>query len=220
MRIPTTQRRIRRSRDEARQLILAAAELILREGGPEAVNVRAVAARVGLTDAAVNHHFGTRDELLETLLRHAGRRLKDALDAAAVQWKETGASVRQLVDIMADLYADGTCAELALRLYLSGWRDRGSGMLSDVVAALHSQRAKVFAATGMAPPSIAETQFIVGLLHQTLALDPLFGAAFRRSAGAKRFEEPTRERKKQAWTAMFEAMLSGEASIVGTAESA
>jgi hypothetical protein len=72
----------------------------------------------------------------------------------------------------------------------------------------------------MAPPSIAETQFIVGLLHQTLALDPLFGAAFRRSAGAKRFEEPTRERKKQAWTAMFEAMLSSEASIVGTAESA
>jgi len=120
MRIATTQRRIRRSRDEARQLILAAAEQILRESGPEAVNVRAVAALVGLTDAAVNHHFGTRDELLETLLRHAGRRLKDALDAAAEQWKETGASVRQLVDIMADLYADGTHAELALRLYLAG----------------------------------------------------------------------------------------------------
>jgi AcrR family transcriptional regulator len=220
MRIATTRHRIRRSRDESRELILAAAEQLLRESGPEAVNVRAVAARVGLTDAAVNHHFGTRDELLETLLRHAGRRLKDALDAAAVQWKETGASVRQLVDIMADLYSDGAYAELALRLYLSGWRDRGSGMLADIVAALHDQRSKAFAAAEKVEPSMAETQFIVGLLHQTLALDPLFGAAFRRSTGAKRFEEPTRERKKQAWTAMFEAMLSGELSLVGIAEPA
>jgi len=207
---PTTQRRIRRSRDEARQLILAAAEQILRESGPEAVNVRAVATRVGITDAAVNHHFGTRDELLETLLRHAGRRLKDALDAAADQWKETGASVRQLVDIMADLYADGTYGELALRLHLSGWRDRGSGMLGAVVTALHEQRAKAFAAAGKVPPSMAETQFVVGLLHQTVALDPLFGAPFRYSAGAKRSDEPTREQKKQAWTAMFEAMLASE----------
>jgi hypothetical protein len=142
------------------------------------------------------------------------------LDAAAEQWKETGASVRQLVDIMADLYADGTHAELALRLYLSGWRDRGSGMLGAVVAALHDQKAKAFAAAGKVPPSMAEMQFMVGLLHQTLALDPLFGAAFRRSAGVKRVDEPTREQKKQAWTAMFEAMLAGELSLVGIAEPA
>ena len=44
-----TKPRIRRSRDESRQLILQAAEALLRQNGPDAVNVRAVAAKVGLT---------------------------------------------------------------------------------------------------------------------------------------------------------------------------
>jgi AcrR family transcriptional regulator len=202
--------RIRRSRDESRQLILEAAEALLRQNGPDAVNVRAVAAKVGLTDAAINHHFGTRQELLEALLRHGGRRLKADLNAALAQWQKTDHSVERLVDIIADLYADGGYAGLALRLHLSGWRDRGAGMLSPVVDALHDLRLAVFAAAGKSRPSMSETRFIVGLMHQTLALDPLFGTAFRRSAGMARLEEPSRDHKKKLWGGILRATLAAD----------
>lgn len=200
--------RIRRSRDESRQLILEAAETLLRQNGPDAVNVRAVATSVGLTDAAVNHHFGTRQDLLEALLRHGGRRLKAELNAALVQWQKTDHSVERLVEIIVDLYSDGGYAELALRLHLSGWRDRGAGLLSPVVDALHDMRLKAFAAAGKSRPSVFETQFIVGLMHQTLALDPLFGSAFRLSAGMERSEEPSRDQKKRLWGTILRVLLS------------
>ena len=146
--------------------MLEAAETLLRQNGPDAVNVRAVATSVGLTDAAVNHHFGTRQDLLEALLRHGGRRLKAELNAALLQWQRTDHSVQRLVEIIVDLYSDGGYAELALRLHLSGWRDRGAGLLSPVVDALHDMRLTAFAAAGKSRPSIFETQFIVGLMHQ------------------------------------------------------
>lgn len=188
--------------------------MLLRQNGPDAVNVRAVATGVGVTDAAVNHHFGTRQELLEALLRHGGRRLKEELNAALVRWQKTDHSVERLVDVVADLYEDGGYAALALRLHLSGWRDRGAGLLSPVVDALHDVRLKAFAAAGKSRPPISETRFIVGLMHQTLALDPLFGAAFRRSAGMERVDEPSRDEKKKLWGAILRGLLlPGPASL-------
>jgi AcrR family transcriptional regulator len=56
--------RVRHSADEARQLILEAAERRFREGGQAAVRVQLVARDVGMTDAAVHHHFGSRKGLL------------------------------------------------------------------------------------------------------------------------------------------------------------
>ena len=52
------QRRVRRSPEEARRAILEAAEKHLVEGGPEAVRVQVVARDLGLSDAAIYHHFG------------------------------------------------------------------------------------------------------------------------------------------------------------------
>src|SRR5690242_9389406 len=76
--VPT---RRRRTPDAARAAILAAAEALLAEGGVEAVQVRAVARRAGMTDAGVTHHFGDRHGLLTALVEDAGRRSRAALDA-------------------------------------------------------------------------------------------------------------------------------------------
>lgn len=53
--------RVRRRPAEAMQPIRHAAEELLIEAGPRAVQVRAVAQRVAMTDAGVAHHFGSRD---------------------------------------------------------------------------------------------------------------------------------------------------------------
>lgn len=169
-----TAARTRRSVEEARGEILDAAASLLAEGGVAAVQVRAVAARVGMTDAGVAHHFGNRDGLLRALLRHGGRRVRAAVDEVVASWLEDGADLEQLVGSLAALYAEGY-GELAIGLHGAGWRDRGSGMLDLLVRALHGRRP--------AGTALDDTRLAVAAFHQAVATEAVYGSAFRRSAG-------------------------------------
>src|SRR3954465_13327500 len=120
--------RVRRPPEESRRVILEAAATLLIEGGPHAVQVRAVAERVGMTDAGVAHHFGSRDALLLALLHHGAYRLRDSVQEAGVRGKEEGADVGRLVARIAAVYAEGY-GELAIALHTAGWRDEGGGLL-------------------------------------------------------------------------------------------
>ena len=71
--------RRRRSREEARRLILDAAERLLTEGGPEAVRLQEVGRAVGISHPAVLHHFGSREGLLLELESRAMERLQELL---------------------------------------------------------------------------------------------------------------------------------------------
>lgn len=155
-------------------MILDAAAALLTEGGVAAVQVRAVAARVGMTDAGVTHHFGNRDKLLAELLRHGGRQLHAALEEVVATWLVRGTELLELVESLETLYRRGY-GELAVALHAAGWRDRGSGMLDPVVEALHALRPH--------GSSIVDTRLAVAALHQAMATEALYGSAFRRSAG-------------------------------------
>jgi AcrR family transcriptional regulator len=183
--------RVRRSPAEARALILEAAEELLIEGGPAAVQMRAVAERVEMTDAGVAHHFGSRARLLVELLRHGGRRLRDAVAETTAGWVAGGETVAHLVDRIAAVYADGY-GELAVALHAAGWRDEGMGMLDPVVDALHAARRR-----RGGRPRREDTRLAVAALHQAVATDPSYGAAFRRSAGiaADAADDPTAQRR-------------------------
>ena len=171
--------RIRRRPDEARSVILQAAEELLIAGGPQAVQMRAVAQRLGMTDAGIAHHFGTRDALLEALLRHGGRRIRQAVTTATDSWLNRGASVQALIDAVAAVYAEGyggarhcaACRRAARR------RRRHA----------HARRrrpAPAPASPQRTPrPPRSSTRLAVAALHQALATETAYGAAFRRSAG-------------------------------------
>ena len=141
-----------------------------------AVQVRAIATRVGMTDAGVNHHFGTRDRLLEALLRHGGRTIRAGVEEVLGSWLDRGADLGELVEALAVFYRRGY-GELAVALHAAGWRDEGSGMLDPVVDALHALRPDA------ADVPVEDTRLAVAALHQALATEPLYGPAFRRSAG-------------------------------------
>jgi AcrR family transcriptional regulator len=175
--------RIRRPKEESRALILCAAEALLREQGVSAINVRAVAAKVGLTDAAINHHFGTRDDLLAALLRHGGRKLKLRLSEALTSCAGDGRSIDWLIGQLAQVYIDERYAELALQLHMAGWRDEGKGFLDPVVDIVHARRLGADGGGGLAVISIDDTRFLIGQLHMAIAFEPVFGSAFRRSVG-------------------------------------
>ena len=99
--------RVRRSPAEARALILEAAEELLIGGGPAAVQMRAVAERVAMTDAGVAHHFGSRAGLLVELLRHGGRRIRAAVAEATAGCVAGDETVAHLFYRIAAVYEDG-----------------------------------------------------------------------------------------------------------------
>ncbi|WP_433261465.1 TetR family transcriptional regulator [Actinosynnema sp. CS-041913] len=198
-------RRTRRPPEEARRLILDAAAALLAEGGVAAVQVRAVAARVGMTDAGVTHHFQSRDNLLRELLRHGGRQLKAAVQDVLSSWLDRGADLLELVESLANLYRQGY-GELAVALHAAGWREHGSGMLTPVVEALHRLRPSA--------ASIEDTQLAVAALHQAMAIDPLYGSAFRRSAGLTGVTASTPTAHLRWWTRQLQLALQLEPSAL------
>jgi TetR/AcrR family transcriptional regulator, repressor for neighboring sulfatase len=200
------ERRVRHSADDAKRAILDAAEKRLRQGGPAAVRVQLVAHDVGVTDAAVHHHFGSRKGLLRALLLHAGRGLREQIDTAARSWGEGARDLSSLTDLIADCYDRRGYARLAMWLMLTGMRGKGSGMLSGLVDGLHRDRALAASKSGLAAPRRAETQYIVALFHMIQVAEPLFGEAMRRSAGMP--DDALSRDQFRAWLLnVFQALL-------------
>jgi TetR/AcrR family transcriptional regulator, transcriptional repressor of bet genes len=50
--------------DQRRDALIQSALDLMAEGGPEAMTVRAIAARAGTTPGLIRHYFGTKDELI------------------------------------------------------------------------------------------------------------------------------------------------------------
>jgi AcrR family transcriptional regulator len=190
--------RVRRSAEDARRMILEAAEKRFREGGQAAVRVQVVARDVGLTDAAVHHHFGSRKGLLEALLRHAGREVRDQVETAVLTWSEGSRDLASLNELFEDCYDRRGYAQLATWLRLSGTQGRGSGMLSALVDVL--ERDTELPRT--------ELQFIVALFHLLQAANPLFGEAMLRSAGLKG-DADSLEKFRSWLLGVFERLLQG-----------
>jgi AcrR family transcriptional regulator len=137
-----------------------------------------VAERIGMTDMGVNHHFGTREALLEVLLHEMALRTRQELAEFSAQWLRDGAQLSTLVAFLSGFYTAGH-TQLALALYEAGYHDRGRPFLAPVVQALHIARQR-----RLGPKvDVDETRLAVAAMHQALALDPLFGSEFRRSAG-------------------------------------
>lgn len=196
--------RVRRPVDDSKARILDAAERLLIEGGPLAVQVRAVAALVGMTDAGVSHHFGTRDELLVALLRHGSRRLREAVDDVVHSWVDDSGAVESLVQSIAALYRD-RYGELAIALHSAGWRAEGKGMLDPVVNALHAAQTRREDGA-----SLMDTRLAVAALHQALAIDPVYGASFRRSAGIASSTAQRADPQLRWWTKTLVQVLGLE----------
>jgi AcrR family transcriptional regulator len=199
MTVPT---RRRRSPEAARAAILAAAETLLAEGGVEAVQVRAVARRAGMTDAGVTHHFKDRQGLLTALIEDAGRRGRAALDAVVDAALSGDLDVTGLLRVLARPYGQGY-AELAVALHAAGWRDRGEPVFGRVVEVLHAARL----AWGQADPDIVHTRLTLAAFHQAVALDPLYGEAFRRSAGVKAQAAKSADAQLEWWIATVQTIL-------------
>jgi AcrR family transcriptional regulator len=171
------EKRVRRRPEEARALILDAAEKSMAADGPAGIRLQDVAKAAGVSHPTILHHFGSREGLVRALNL---RTLEDL--------------TRTVVDRMADAKPgeDGIAhtfaayrGGLARRMVWSIQSDPPPAigqtpLFDNVVQSLHALR-QSFSGPGV-EPDIADTRAVVHLVTVAALGDALIGARLRASA--------------------------------------
>ena len=126
--------RRRLSPEESRDAALDAARELLVELGPQAVTLKAVAAKIGRTHANLLHHFGSAAGLQKALIeRMAGFITTTIRDTIIRQRKADTPNPREVVDLAFDAFDTGGAGALASWMILSGNEDA----LDPILKAIH-----------------------------------------------------------------------------------
>jgi len=170
--------RRRRTAEDAREAILAAAERHLIEGGPAALRLADLATEVGVSHPAILHHFGSREGLVKAVVARAVRSLQAELLAALGTGPPAGAG---LLDRVHEVLATRGHARLMAWLLLAGYEpfdtDEMRTQWRAIIDATHATRTRV--AKGAAPP-LEDTAFM-----NVLSALAMFGLAI---AGPETFQ--------------------------------
>ena len=126
--------RARLTPEESRAAALEAARALLLESGPQAVTLKAVAARIGKTHANLLHHFGTAAGLQSALARYIADRVTTHIGGAVERARHGDADPREVVDGTFDAFGKEGAGALAAWMILSGNRDA----LDPVLDAIHT----------------------------------------------------------------------------------
>ena len=125
--------RTRLTPEESRSAALEAARALLIESGPQAVTLKAVAARIDRTHANLLHHFGSAAGLQAELARHLGEQITAHIGDAVERARMGEADPREIVDRTFDAFGREGAGALAAWMILSGNRDA----LDPVLEAIH-----------------------------------------------------------------------------------
>ncbi len=125
--------RKRLSPEESRAAALEAARGLLIEAGPQAVTLKAVAARIGRTHANLLHHFGSASGLQKELARHLAQTVCDSIGEAVRATRAGIGSPREVVDLTFDAFGREGGGPLASWMLASGNEDA----LDPIVETIH-----------------------------------------------------------------------------------
>src|SRR2546423_4004730 len=188
-------KRLRRTPEEARRLILDTAQELIARSGPEGLRLQEIAAAAGISHPLILHHFGSREGLVRALVQQAVDELRDKLIPAM---GSAESSLEQELDQVFDAYRDGLAQRLAWLATIDPTGEAvGPAIMRDIADTLHARR--VAAAPPGAVPDRADTESLVHLIAVAAFGDALVGARLWRSAGLP----PTRdtEQRFRAWLA-------------------
>src|ERR1043166_9284456 len=109
--MPASVKRLRRTPEEERRLILDTAQELIAHHGPGGVRLPEIAAAAGIPHPLIWHHFGSREGLVRALVQEAVAELRDKLIAAM---GSAESSLEQEFDQVFDAYRDGLAQRLPL----------------------------------------------------------------------------------------------------------
>jgi AcrR family transcriptional regulator len=115
-------------------LALEAARQILISDGPQAVTLKAVAARVDRTHANLLHHFGSALGLQTALSAMLAESVCENIGAAVMRARRGEADPRLIVDLTFDAFDQQGAGALATWMIMSGNKDA----LDPILTAIHN----------------------------------------------------------------------------------
>ncbi len=124
--------RKRLNSEESRSVALEAARQLLLEQGPQAVTLKAVAAKVGKTHANLLHHFGSAAGLQAELALSIADRVTGSIAEAVERARAGEKDVRDVVDGTFDAFDREGAGALAAWMILSGNRDALDPILNSI----------------------------------------------------------------------------------------
>jgi AcrR family transcriptional regulator len=183
-------KRVRRTPEEARRLILSTAQELLAATGPEGLRLQEIAARAGISHSLILHHFGSREGLVAALTQEAAFELRDRLLAAMTSG---GFALEAQLDRVFDAFRDGLAQRLA---WLATVEPVGQGataamIMRQIADVVHARRAAA-AAPGVVTPR-SDTQWLLHLVAAAAFGDAIFGSRLRLSAGLALTAETDRQ---------------------------
>jgi AcrR family transcriptional regulator len=189
-------RRVRRSPEEAKRLILETAQALVARTGPQGLRLQDIAAAAGISHPLILHHFGSRAGLMRALTREAAAELKDRLLASMT---EPDYSVGEQLDQVFDAFHGGLAQRLAWLLVEDpdGGQANNPMILREIADTLHARR------VAAAPPGSeigrSDIEALVHLVAIAAFGEAMYGTQLRRSAGIDTSEEGARQFR--AWFA-------------------
>lgn len=169
--------RRRLSPTESREAALEAARALLIEIGPQAVTLKAVAARVGRTHANLLHHFGSAHGLQKALIARMAEWIVGTIKAAVLRSREAQ-DPAEVVELTFDAFGRDGAGALASWMILNGDEDA----LDPILTAIHDLVEELAQDHDNEVPIHVETLQLV-----LMALgDALLGAPMARALGLPR----------------------------------
>jgi TetR/AcrR family transcriptional regulator, repressor for neighboring sulfatase len=189
-------KRVRRTPEEARRLILDAAQAAIARTGPEGLRLHDIAATAGVSHPLILHHFGNRAGLVRALIREASAELRDKLIAAMA---EPNVPIEHQLDRVYEAFHNGLGQRLAwLATVDPDGKDAGSAMIQrEIGERLHARR--LAAAPAGAVVRREDSLFLVHLIATAALGEAIYGGQFRKSAGLP--DTPETGEKFRAWLA-------------------
>ncbi|MCK9993995.1 MAG: hypothetical protein Dbin4_02515 [Alphaproteobacteria bacterium] len=194
-------KRIRRTAEEARRIILDAASQRLAALGPEGIRLQDIANDVGISHPTILHHFESREGLVLALTQRATEQLRAELFAAFAGRHARDTDMHPILDRVFDVLSRQGHARLIGWMILSGAirQSPEQGLLRDLTDLIHPMRVEESKARGMPAPERDDTLFIVMLGAVAAFGDGLFGPMVRRAAGVT--DEALTAERFRAWFA-------------------
>ena len=171
--------RRRLSPEASRDAALEAARALLVEVGPQAVTLKAVAARIGRTHANLLHHFGSADGLQKALIGRMAGFITSTIREAVLRARQEDHKPDEVVDLAFEAFGEGGAGALASWMILSGNEDA----LDPILQAIHDLVDELAADhhPGEQPLQDETLQLVLMALG-----DALFGAPLTRALGLPR----------------------------------
>ena len=175
--------RRRLSTDEMRRLILQEARDLVIAKGPQAVTLKAVAERVGVTHGNVTHHFGTVATLHTALISAILEDLTLATAAAVAHLRQGEMDTGDVVNVVFGAFATGGAGRLVVWLAATGAGHRLApfyAIIADLVGCLAGSEA------GQRVGGSDSIGLMMAMLVTPALGDSLIGADLEKALGLQR----------------------------------